>query len=234
MTWIAYLQGRDHDLGVLTAILPDGDLSFDVAEAGSYIMQSTEFDVMTSATDVRAAAARLLDTANGVAAMRDPTFQPVAVTGQVRDGEGRHTHVVVVDSMSVVSIMSPAVVSAGDGGRPALAPSEADFVALARRDADVADALRHFAKETSWFTLYNVYEVICHDLGGEHKLRTSGLADAEALRTFTESANRLEISGDAARHARIRGEPSGRSTDVVSGREMIRALLRAWMVAKLS
>src|SRR5918994_2144822 len=106
MSWIAYLQRRDRDLAVLADMLPEGDLSFDVDEAGNHGMRSTEFDDMASATDVRAAAASLLDTANGLAALRDPTFQPVALTGQVRDGDGHHTHVVLVDSLSVVSIMS--------------------------------------------------------------------------------------------------------------------------------
>jgi hypothetical protein len=71
--------------------------------------------------------------------------------------------------------------------------------------------------------------VVRDDLGGTKRLMSSGLAVPKALDTFTESANRSKISGHAARHARVGGQPSGRSTDLVSARHLIRSLVeRGW------
>lgn len=233
MSWTAYVQGRHGDLSLLTKMFSDDELSFEADEDGNYVMRSAKFDGMTEATDVRAAAARLMDAVNGVAAVRNPGFQPVALTGQVRDGNDQHTHVVDVDPVTVVSIASPVVVLT-DGAKPPPPPSETDFAALALRDPNVAEALRYLRADADWYALYKIYEVVRDDLGGQRALMASGLAGPNALDTFTESANRSEISGDAARHARLGGQPSGRSTDLVSARHLIRALVEAWMVNKLT
>lgn len=234
MSWTVYVQGRDRDLAMLTEMLPDDELAFEVHHDGNHVLRSTEFDGMAEATDVRAAAAKLLDTAAGVASIRNPGFQPVTLTGQVRDSAGKNTHVVLVDPVTTVSIASPVVVVTDGSNTPPPPPSEADFAALALRDSNVSEALRHLRTDADWHALYKVYEVVRDDLGGTKRLMSLRPSDPMALDTFTESANRSEISGDAARHARLGGQPSGRSTDLVSARHLIRSLVEAWMVDKLT
>lgn len=138
---------------MLTKMLTAADLAFEVDDDGNHAMRSTEFDDMTEATDVRAAAARLLETANGVATVRHAGFQPVALTGQVRDSAGKSTHVVLVDPVTVVSIASHVVVITDGSSPPPPPPSEADFAALARRDPNVEEALRYLRSDADWFAL---------------------------------------------------------------------------------
>jgi hypothetical protein len=83
---------------------------------------------------------------------------------------------------------------------------------------------------SSWYDMYKIYELIKEDAGQEQVQALFG--GKAVLRTFTESANRSEISGDRARHAVQGGEPSGRSMNIGAARETARAAVRGWLSGK--
>jgi hypothetical protein len=57
----------------------------------------------------------------------------------------------------------------------------------------------------------------------------SGLATKDEISAFTASANRPDISGDGARHARMAGGPPKRTMPIEQARQFISNLVRMWM-----
>jgi len=73
-----------------------------------------------------------------------------------------------------------------------------------------------------------VYEII-RDAMKPVSLEKSGLATKDEISAFTGSANRPDVSGLGARHARLDGGPPRRTMTELQAREFIGRLLRAWM-----
>jgi hypothetical protein len=76
------------------------------------------------------------------------------------------------------------------------------------------------------FDLYKVYEIVRADVDPA-TLKSWGMSDE--LKTFTESVNRFEVSGKAARHAVLPGAPSGRKMTGSAAYVLIRRLMRSWL-----
>jgi hypothetical protein len=94
---------------------------------------------------------------------------------------------------------------------------------------EVAEALTILATpDGGWVELYKVYEII-RDAMKPVALDKSGLATKDEIRAFTGSADRPDVSGIGARHARMGGGPPKRTMTELQAREFIGRLLRAWM-----
>jgi hypothetical protein len=51
----------------------------------------------------------------------------------------------------------------------------------------------------------------------------------DQISAFTASANRKEVSGDLARHARWKGDPPKRTMTLVEARQLIGSVVIAWL-----
>jgi hypothetical protein len=71
-----------------------------------------------------------------------------------------------------------------------------------------------------WIELYRVFEVV-RDSVKPNRLVNTGLASADDLKGFTASANRPDVSGAEARHARMSGEPPMQHMSLPEGRQFI-------------
>jgi hypothetical protein len=85
-----------------------------------------------------------------------------------------------------------------------------------------------------WVELYKVWHAasfleIIRDAVKPVALDKSGLATKDEIRAFTGSADRPDVSGIGARHARMGGGPPKRTMTELQAREFIGRLLRAWM-----
>jgi hypothetical protein len=79
-----------------------------------------------------------------------------------------------------------------------------------------------------WTELYKVFEVV-RDSVKPNMLDNSGLASAHDLKAFRASANRPDVSGADARHARMPGELPRHHMSLPEGRQSISDLVRAWI-----
>ena len=51
----------------------------------------------------------------------------------------------------------------------------------------------------------------------------------DQISTFRASANRSEVSGDLARHARLKGDPPTQTMTLAEARQLIGALVTRWL-----
>ena len=78
------------------------------------------------------------------------------------------------------------------------------------------------AEKLGWGELYKVYEIICHAVGGQGGLFNPGWTSKPELRRFTGSANRPDVSGAEARHARMSGDRPAQVMTLDEGQVYIR------------
>lgn len=152
---------------------------------------------------------RAVDPRQGVVRLAGPYIDP---TGQ------RGTIVSVGTAGSDARVFAPTIIGGAGPPRP---PPGPPIVVLAESDDAVRDILDLIGPHPlDFFTLFKVYEIVRDEVsrGG---IITQGWATDEELRTFTESSNRHEISGRAARHARLSGQPSGRAMSLGQAQTLV-------------
>lgn len=110
-------------------------------------------------------------------------------------------------------------------------------------DSDVFDALYYFAEETSFYSLYKVYETIRNDVDGNLKLEKSKIYDSQwttenDTRNFTQSANCHGIVRDPEGKYKLRHSIAEcrRSVtaptvilDLQAAESFIRHLMKKWL-----
>jgi hypothetical protein len=152
----------------------------------------------------------------------------VALSGSYQDGES--LHVVVSPATVEVRVGIPAVTIGGAVIGGSVSPPDAGRAALGLRYPDAAEALTILGQPTplGWVELFKVFEIV-RDAVKPARLDRSGLATKEQVSAFTASANRPDVSGQEARHARMGGGPPQRMMTVSEGHEFIGNLVRAWI-----
>jgi hypothetical protein len=102
-------------------------------------------------------------------------------------------------------------------------------VQLARTHPDVAEVLDIFGNADpapDWSDLYKVHEILLDNVPDFYK---RGWVTKDQISTFTASANRKEVSGDLARHARLKGDAPKRTMTLVEARQLIFGLVTRWL-----
>lgn len=231
MSWKAHLEGHDFELESLADLFADGDPRVSREQDGSFVLETAGFDQCPDAVAVKEVAEHLLATMNGAAKAADPSFTPVAVASHFRNAEGLHA-VVLAGTAVARSRVYPAAITGGEQTAPE-PPRARDWHALSATDANVRDALRILGTgDLDWIGLYKVYEIIRHDVGGQAAITSAGWADASEISAFGASANRPDVSGDEARHARLPGSPPKLTLSLHDARQLVRRIVEAWLVSK--
>lgn len=234
MEWKAVLRGNDLDLQTLADIFREGDPGVTVEDDGTFVLQSTAFDGMEGAQEVQPAAAALLVLLNGAAKASDPSHRPVDLTGHFRSGETVHA-VVLADTITVRSRLGAVVVRADGDPHPPPPPRARAWAALASTDPPVSDALRLLGSvELDYVALYKLFEIVRDDSGGSTGIVGRKWAAREDISAFTGAANRPDVSGDDARHARMPGAPPKRSFTIDESRSFVLTLVQRWLADKES
>jgi hypothetical protein len=237
--WRVRLTGHAFDLGAL--LTQDGSPDWILlTEKGDYFLESPAFENLSSAPEVRQVAVRILDQVNGLAKLAFERFQPLGINAVIRVDAGGRWHQYVSGSATLTSrssLSARATVIKPDGTASVSGDKKPSIVELgysiAKRDADVAEALRIFgALESNWLNLYKVFEIIRHDVGGHAKLQEAGWVPETNIRRFTGTAQSSEILGDEARHARYRGGPPSSPMSLSEARLFIKTLLEQWIRSK--
>ena len=92
--------------------------------------------------------------------------------------------------------------------------------------------------DLDWYDLYKVHEIIRHDLNAEELgakgwgnfIEQLGWGSKTEDRAFTVSADRFDVSGDAARHAVPKNaEPPKRTMTIGEGRDYISRMVKRWI-----
>lgn len=228
----ARLEGHDFDLQDLADMLPFGATRVEKDEDG-YFLTSNEIDERPPNVPFHEAAGAVLRRVNGLARARNPSFRPVQLSGRYSEGTSVHV-ALVADAIEVrVRATATAVVVGQDGEEkkaPAQPGPERAVRAAARPHVAEALAIMGQSGPLTWTDMYKVYEIVRDDAKPRTLAELGWATDAE-VKAFTASANRPDVSGSGARHARMRGNPPRQSMDEAQGRDFISRLVTAWIDA---
>jgi len=233
--WLVRLKGERFDLEDLPSLLRSPELNA-TEDNGFYYLQSSEFDSLTSADEVRERGIALIKILNGAAKLYRDNFRDVAEDGitRVENDGSRHHYVYLEGGITPRAKVSAQVtVITSNGSQPAVgqpSPLESWF-RLAQKHKPVADAL-HFYREDSWINLYKVYEVIIDDVGGEHIVVSNGWVSGSYLSRFTQTAQSRAALGDYARHASQKYKPPAQPMPLSEAKSLVKSILMKWLTTK--
>ena len=235
MTVRAWIKGHDFDLQDLATLLPSGDTRV-VKEGDRYYLASTEIDRRPEGVEPYQIAVEVLQRVNGLARAQNPKFQPVELNGHYDDGEAHH--VVVADIATIrarAHVAAAGVVTTADGDVVPPPPPEGPLRERAAASSpNVEEALTILGKPdaANWGTWLNkVYEIVRDDVK-PRSISDLGWASQRDIKAFTGSANRPEVSGAHARHARLPGEPPRRQMSQDEAEAFIGRLVTSWIDSK--
>ncbi len=222
--WSVGLDGDRYSLAYLARTFRSPELTV-VEHMGSFYLKSSNFAALPDVESVRQRAAELVGVANGLARLERPdTFRPVGLSG-------------IVVSRSALTISPPIAKVIGDalaptvmGGTVVSAPEDSTSptsmygLGLALKDdSRVRDALSYYAYSDGWAAnLYNVFELIRKDVGGEKALKKVQWVPSSEINRFTQTVNRL-------RHAVPSGEPPPMPMTEPEAVALVGALLTCWL-----
>jgi len=229
----ARLKGHDFDLITLAELFREGDPAVSADDEGHYLSFVAPDELLDDGARLYEVASLLLHQVNGVARVRSSHFRPVRLVGRFSD-DARRQHAVVLAETAEARVRAFSAAVAVDGQQPPAPPAAGpSYVQLARTHLDVAEVLEILGKANpapDWVELYKVFEIVRDSVGGLKPLERQGWVTAAALDAFTASANRPDISGAQARHARTSPKPPRKRTmTLIEARQMIGVLVTAWL-----
>jgi hypothetical protein len=230
MEWKVWLEGHEFELKTLAELFYSGSVRV-VADGDSHYITADQFTEHNTALTVWAQAECLLDRANGVARMYAPSCHLVRLSGAVTQPDGKKNVFLEAHSAEIRAEALAAKTTTGGVAETPVAPGPA-YVEMAEQDPDAADVLKLLAlpEHLDWVTLYKIYEIIRSNVGGNQSLAQRDLGTASNLDAFSVSANRPDVSGDGARHARVPGDrPPKRTMTLKEARDFVSQLAHAWM-----
>jgi hypothetical protein len=237
VTWKAYVQGDSIDLDILLQLFPGGtgDIAVNRTDRGEYF-ETARLDPYTDGGELHREAARVLRDLNGLARILDGSYRPVILVGRYEDERRHEVQVVAVDTIEVRSQVGTVTVTGGEPAPPPPPPPGPRFFELAARHANVSEAvaITGTASTLGWIELYKLYEIVRDDVGrGKQGLVDAGWITSDELSAFTASANRPDVSGDDARHARMGGSGPNKTMSLPTARERILHLVADWMESRV-
>lgn len=213
-----WLEGDRYYLQPLPDRLYDGDTVVH-REDNEYVLTSTEIDAAPDDQEANEIAAKLIRRINAIGRIHDSNFRPMKLSRYTNEsGQSVNTGAIAVTLRGL---------RFGDASYPVGAP---DYLALAESNSHVSRVLTIFARndDLDWYDLYKIHEIIERDIG--QKIDERGWATAAQRRAFTASANRYDVSGDAARHAVDIGSESPKATMTLrEGGDFISKLTTKWL-----
>lgn len=229
----AWLRGHDFDLQDLINLLPGGETRVVKVEDGHYL-ESIEIDEPPDGVPFYEAAPRVLRRINGLARARNPNFELVELTGNYSTDGWDHTVVSMASIKARARIQATGVVRKPNGAvlpaQPADGPARAQVAASTPAVDEALDIMGQL-DVLSWPQLYKVFEIVRADIKPQ-SLVDLGWASADEISAFTGSANRPDVSGTRARHARMGGAPPHRQMSEEGARELISRLVTTWIDSK--
>ena len=182
--------------------------------------------------DGKSSGRQLIDRINGLGRTKNADFRPVNLAGKYTTPDGSNHMFVSAVSGDFRIRGSAAGITLGRDGPPEPDPPSpwpARF-ALAATNPDVAEALDVMgrAEPLARVALFKVHEII-RDAIKPNKIYKLKWVTRSDDRAFTGSADRPDVSGSEARHARMPGLPPRRTMSIADGRSYISDLVVKWL-----
>jgi hypothetical protein len=227
-----WLEGHVFDLETLGDLFRSGDPLVAQDPSDGYYLESSSLQDSNGQIDV-SATETLVKRINGVARTVDVDFRPVKLKGRYTAPDGTTSVVVSADTAEARSKVRVTARVLSDGiSVPEPPPKGPRYVNLAAQDVNVADVLRVLGQPESldWYDIYKVWEIVEQAVGELSQAVARGWATRADIDRLTASANHPGISGDEARHARMRGNPGPNRTMTMGEADaLVRRLAANWI-----
>ena len=228
--WLVRLKGERFDLENFPKLLCSLEVRV-VEENGSFYLESSEFNSLTSAEEVRERGRELIKIINGAAKLKQDNFLGISEDAIIRVGDdgNRHGYLFLEEAITIrtrVKVSAQSTVITADGSeKVATQPSALEsLIGVAQKYNVVADAL-DFYRDGTWSSLYNAYEIIRGDVGGEHQIIKNGWTVKSDVRRFRQTAQPY-------RHASKKYKPPAQPMTLLEARQLIKAILSRWVSSK--
>ena len=233
--WLVRLKGEQFDLEDFPKLLRSPEVRV-VEENGSFYLESSEFNSLTLAEEVRERGRALIKLINGVSKFNRNNFLGISEDGITRleDDGKRHHHVFLEGTAKIrTKVSAQLTVIAADGSeKGATQPSALEsLLEVAQKYNVVAKALS-FYRDGTWNSLYKAYETIRGDVCGKHQIIKNGWAVNSDINRFTQTVQSEAAIGDSARHTSKKYKPPAQPTTLLEARELIKTILSRWVSSK--
>ena len=233
--WLVRLKGERFDLEDFPKLLRSPEVRV-VEENGSFYLESSEFNSLTSAEEVRERGRALIKLINGVTKFNRDSFLGISEDAIIRveDDGKRHGYLFLEEAITIrTKVSGQLTVIAADGSeKVATQPSALEsLLEMAQKHNVVAKALSFYRGDT-WSSLYKAYEKIRDDVGGKHQIIKNGWAVNSDINRFTQTVQSEAAIGDSARHASKKYKPPAQPTTLLEARALIKTILSRWASSK--
>jgi len=230
--WLLRLKGDRFDLEDLPNLfrLPEAKV---VEEKGSFYLESSKLNSLTSADEVREQGKALIKLINPIAKLHRNNFLDVSEGGviQVDDDGKRHIYVFLKESLTLRSKATAvlSVIASNGSEKVSTQPNSTESLLKATlKHNEIAEAINFYADGT-WISLYKAYEIIMGDVGKE---QIKGWVSNHDINRFTQTAQSRDAIGDAARHASKKYKPPAKPMTLSEAKRLIRTMLLQWANSK--
>ena len=223
--WLVRLKGERFDLEDFPKLLCSPEVRV-VEENGSFYLESSEFNSLTSAEEVRERGRALIKLINGVTKFNSDNFLGISEDTIIRvEDDGKRHHYVFLEGAikARAKVSAQVTVIATDGSeKVATQPSALESLPeVAQKHNVVAEALS-FYRDDTWISLYKAYEIIRDDVGGKHQIIKNGWSVDSDINRFTQTAQSRAALGDSARHASGKYKPPAQPMTFSEARPLIK------------
>src|SRR5215475_8220549 len=186
-----------------------------------YLLDPSLPETGGDAVALHRAAVYLLTRINGIALSLHSAYKPVSLSGSFRDESGTHYAVAAVEATVRFYATATAVVTNGPPGPPPL-PEGTRLATLLQTMPAAAKVFRLIGeKGFGWGTMYEVFEIIQDQAGGQLHARGFGVTGKD-IKRFTRTAQ-------PHRHGVVKAQPPKKPMELIEAQAFIRRLLDAWL-----
>jgi len=225
--WLVRLKGERFDLEDFPKLLCSPEVRV-VEENGSFYLESSEFNSLTSPKDVLERGRELVKIINGAAKLKRDNYLGISEDVIILENENskQKGYIYPEEKLNIIDNY------VDDSEKIVTHPTGLEsLIEVSIKCKIVADAL-NFYKDDTWISFYKVYEIIGDDLNGKHKIIENNWATNSKVSRFTQTAQSRAILGDSARHASKKYIPPVKPMTIVEARILIKSILSKWISSK--
>ena len=234
--WIAAISGNDADLAELQKSLVGPDLRVS-HQHGSYVLESSRFDLLATPEQVQSRANEILEVLSGASRVAFGLISPLSASwvATINDDGSRNVYMTVTERVAFRDTVS-VVITREDGTVETINPADEvpRIAAVAEKYTNAAEVLKLLAKGIDdWVNLYRIYEIIKRDMGGDKKITDQGWTTNGQLNNFRHTANSPDSIGHDARHGVQTNDPPSDPMELSAAKGLIKHVAQKWLESKV-
>ncbi len=234
MNWRVKLLGDDSDLAELSKSFNHEKLKI-YKDGESYILCSSDFDLITKADNVLEKSEEILNFINGGSRVIQTLTKPIQVDRiELIDDKGKRNTYIFSNTASLGLVTySPTILVNGKVEETYIFKDLPNWVLLAKQDRNAAKIFNYLETGSNDITtLYKIYEIIETDVGGKKVITENKWASSNRITLFRRTANSPDAIGAEARHGVQKDKPPQKPMSLNESKSFISQLVKCWLNSK--